>query len=203
MMTPLDGALTRNVPGANKLRDEVDETVWRARNAVHAQVAAELEARGPDWEQRKSAIGNCAWDQVWQTIGDPLYSQGWEQDAQRSEGLFEQNLAPWADAMMEGGSARAPWLLWMRCPCWRMSTPGVRRHAAGIELRLVVGPRVGCGALRTPGAVRVVRRTHLDRVPRRLDGANLAVNRIAAPPRDPAASRCRPVPSAGRRVRFR
>lgn len=50
---------------------------------------------------QKEDIGNYAWDQV-QTIGDPIYSQGWEQDARRSGDLFEENLKPWADAMMEG-----------------------------------------------------------------------------------------------------
>jgi hypothetical protein len=102
MTAPLDTVLIRNAPDTEELRREVDGTVWRARNAVHAQVAAELTVRGPEWEQRKRDVGNHAWDQVWQTIGDPLYSQGWEQDAQRSEGLFESNLEPWADAMMEG-----------------------------------------------------------------------------------------------------
>ena len=54
------------------------------------------------WRRKKKDIGNYAWDQVWQTIGDPIYSQGWEQDARRSGGLFEKNLKPWAHAMMEG-----------------------------------------------------------------------------------------------------
>jgi len=76
MMKPLDDVLARNVPGAKKLRREVDDTVWRARNAVHAQLTAELDARGPEWENWKRDIGDYTWDQVWQTIGDPLYSQG-------------------------------------------------------------------------------------------------------------------------------
>ena len=102
MMKPLNDVLGRNVPAAKKLRREVDDAVWRARNAVHAQLAAELDARGPEWENWKRDIGDYTWDQVWQTIGDPLYSQGWEQRARESGGLFEENLKPWADAMMEG-----------------------------------------------------------------------------------------------------
>ena len=101
-MKPLNDVLGRDVPAAKKLRRDVDDTIWRAREAVHAQLSAELEARGPAWEKRKADIGNYTWDQVWQTIGDPLYSQGWDEQAQRSEGLFEENLLPWADAMMDG-----------------------------------------------------------------------------------------------------
>ena len=60
--------------------------MWhKVRNAVHKQVAAELETReaNADWQRMKKDIGNYTWDQVWQTIGDPLYSQGWEEDARR------------------------------------------------------------------------------------------------------------------------
>jgi hypothetical protein len=98
----LAGALEGAVPAAVRLRQDVDAVVWRARTAVHTRVAAELETRGPAWERWRDDMGNYAWDQVWQTIGDPVYSQGWEQAARESGGLFEQNLQPWADDMMEG-----------------------------------------------------------------------------------------------------
>lgn len=84
------------------MRRDVDETVWRARTAVHEQIATELGARGPAWDQWRRDIGNDTWNRVWQTIGDPMYSQGWEQQSLASEGLFEENLTSWADAMMEG-----------------------------------------------------------------------------------------------------
>jgi hypothetical protein len=95
-------ALARNMASATTLHREIDETVWRARNAVHAQVAAELTARGPEWERRRRDIGNYAWDQVWQTVGDPMYDHIFGDDARAADGLFENNLEPWADAMMEG-----------------------------------------------------------------------------------------------------
>jgi hypothetical protein len=102
MTTQLDAALTRNVPGAKKVRREVDDVEWLARNAVHAQVATELKARDPEWEQKKSDIGNYAWDQVWQTVGDPIYDHAFGDEARAADGLFEDNLKPWSDAMMEG-----------------------------------------------------------------------------------------------------
>lgn len=101
----LKDATLPNIPAAKEIRKAVDADVWhRVRNAVHKQVAAELETReaNADWQRMKENIGNYTWDQVWQTIGDPLYSQGWDEDARRSGGLFEKNLKPWADAMMEG-----------------------------------------------------------------------------------------------------
>lgn len=102
MTTPLDAALSRPIAGAEQLRHEVDDTVWRARTAVHAQVAAELTARGTGWEGRKRDVGNYAWNQVWETVGDPMYDQIFGKEASAADGLFEDNLAPWADAMMEG-----------------------------------------------------------------------------------------------------
>lgn len=102
MTTQLDAALVRNIAGANDVRSQVDDTIARVRNAVHAQVAAEMQARGPGWEQRKRDIGSYAWDQVWQTVGDPMYDHAFGDQARAAEGLFEDNLAPWADAMMEG-----------------------------------------------------------------------------------------------------
>lgn len=101
----LKDATAPNIPAVREIRKAVDKTVWhKVRNAVHKQVAAELETReaNAQWQRMKTDIGNYTWDQVWQTIGDPIYSQGWEQEARRSGGLFEENLKPWADAMMEG-----------------------------------------------------------------------------------------------------
>jgi hypothetical protein len=105
LMTQINTAAAANIPAAREICKTVDKTVWHiARNAVHKQVAAELETRAANaqWQRMKEDIGNYTWDQVWQTIGDPIYSQGWEQEARRSGGLFEENLKPWADAMMDG-----------------------------------------------------------------------------------------------------
>jgi hypothetical protein len=102
MVKPLNSFLAQGSLEGRQLRRDVDGSVWRARNAVHAQVAADLEARGAPWERLRREIGDYTWDQVRQTVGDPLHSEGWEQQARASEGLFEENLATWADAMMEG-----------------------------------------------------------------------------------------------------
>ena len=59
---------------------DIDQQVWRvARKAVHKQGAAEFETRSAnvDWQRKKDDIGNYTSDQVWQTNGDPIYSQGW------------------------------------------------------------------------------------------------------------------------------
>lgn len=98
----LAGVLATGSADAKKARHTVDNVVWRARKAVHAQIATELKTRGTEWDQWVDDMGNHAWNRVWQTIGDPLYSQGWEQEARRSRGLFEQNLKPWAEAMVDG-----------------------------------------------------------------------------------------------------
>ncbi|WP_319457256.1 MULTISPECIES: hypothetical protein [unclassified Mycobacterium] len=99
----LAAGLTRAVPGAQRVRREVDATVQRARDAVHAQVAAELLARGPQWEQMARDMGNYAWDRVWQVIGDPVYTNcGFDERAHESIERLEENLEPWSDDMMEG-----------------------------------------------------------------------------------------------------
>jgi hypothetical protein len=102
MTTQLEAALGRSPASATETRARVDDTVWRARNAVHAQIAVELQARGPEWERRRRDIGSYAWDRVWQTVGDPMYDHAFGDQARAADGLFESNLAPWADAMMEG-----------------------------------------------------------------------------------------------------
>jgi hypothetical protein len=39
--------------------------VWQlAREAVHNQVAVELETRDAEWQRKKEDIGNYTWDQV-------------------------------------------------------------------------------------------------------------------------------------------
>jgi hypothetical protein len=79
--------------------------VWRVRNAVHTQVAADLAMRDtdPQWQRRKHEIGNYAWTRVYERIGDPGYTYyGHEDNARESDGLVQENLKPWADAMMEG-----------------------------------------------------------------------------------------------------
>lgn len=98
----LTAALATGSADAKKARHIVDNVVWRARKAVHARISRELKAPGPEWDRWAEDIGNRAWYRVWETVGDPLYSQGWEQEARRSRGLFEQNLKPWADAMVDG-----------------------------------------------------------------------------------------------------
>ncbi len=105
LMKQLKTATSPNIPAAKEIRKAVDQQVWhKVRNAVHKQVAAELETReaNAEWQRKKEDIGNYTWDQVWQTVGDPLYAQFFDEDARRSGGLFEENLKPWADAMMEG-----------------------------------------------------------------------------------------------------
>ena len=103
MTTPLKEALTANDPAAHEVRRAVEQSVWHGlRNAVHRQVAAELATRGPEFEQRKRDIGNYTWDQVWQEVGDPIYDHAFGKEARAADGLFEENLKPWADAMMEG-----------------------------------------------------------------------------------------------------
>ena len=101
----LADATSANVAAAQQIRRNIDKQVWYvAREAVHKQVTAELQTRHTDakWQRKKEDIGNYTWDQVWQTVGDPLYGQYFEDDAHASGGLFEENLEPWADAMMEG-----------------------------------------------------------------------------------------------------
>lgn len=49
LISQLKKATSVNVPAAHKIRNDVDKTVWHlARNAVHKQVAAELETREAD-----------------------------------------------------------------------------------------------------------------------------------------------------------
>lgn len=105
LMKQLKKATSAKVPAAQQIRKDVDQHVWHTvRNAVHKQVAAELETReaNADWQQMKENIGNYAWDQVWQTVGDPIYDHMFGDDMRASDGLFDENLKPWADAMMEG-----------------------------------------------------------------------------------------------------
>lgn len=102
IMKSLNAALAKGSPEAQKARHTVDNVVWRAREAVHAQVAAELETRGQAWEDRRRELAGWAWNHVWQVIGDPMYGHGWEQNARESDGLFEANLEPWATAMVDG-----------------------------------------------------------------------------------------------------
>jgi hypothetical protein len=46
LMSQLKKATSVNVPAAHKIRNDVDTTAWHlTRNAVHKQVAAELETR--------------------------------------------------------------------------------------------------------------------------------------------------------------
>lgn len=50
IIQPLDKALSVNVLPANKVRRDVDKTVWHfARMAVHKQVAADLTTRDDAW----------------------------------------------------------------------------------------------------------------------------------------------------------
>ena len=82
LMKQLKTATSPNIPAAKEIRRAVDKQVWHgARNAVHKQVTAELETRkaNADWQRMKKDIGNYAWDQVWQTVGDPMYSQYFEE----------------------------------------------------------------------------------------------------------------------------
>lgn len=94
--------LAKGSTDAQAARRAVDDVVWRAREAVHAQIAAELEARGAQWEDRRRELANWAWNHVWEVIGDPIYGHGWAQRAAESDGLFEENLASWATAMVDG-----------------------------------------------------------------------------------------------------
>jgi hypothetical protein len=105
LMKQVDDAVSANIPAAKEIRRIIDQPIWHtARKAVHKQVAAELATRDTDaqWQRKKKDIGNYAWDQVWQTVGDPIYGQYFEEDARASGGRFEENLQPWSDAMMEG-----------------------------------------------------------------------------------------------------
>jgi hypothetical protein len=105
LMKQVTDAISVNNAAAQTVRRRVDEQIWhRARAAVHKQVAAELETRHTDaaWQRKRDDIGNYAWDQVWQTVGDPMYGQYFDEDARASGALFEENLNGWADAMMEG-----------------------------------------------------------------------------------------------------
>ena len=105
LMRQLKTATSPNIRAAKEIREAVDKQVWHgARIAVHKQVTAELETReaNADRQRMKKDIGNYTWDQVWQRVGDPMYSQYFEGDARAADGLFEENLEPWADAMMEG-----------------------------------------------------------------------------------------------------
>ena len=103
LMTPLEEALKPNVAAAHEIRRAIDQAVWHGlRDAVHRQVAADLSTRGPEFERMKDDIGNYTWDQVWQEVGDPIYDHMFGKQAQASDGLFEENLQPWADSMMEG-----------------------------------------------------------------------------------------------------
>jgi hypothetical protein len=101
----VDAAVAVNNPAAQQIRHDVDATVWRVRNAVHTQVAADLVTRAndPQWQRQNYEIGNYAWARVYDAIGDPGYTYlGFEDNARESEDIFEENLKPWADAMMEG-----------------------------------------------------------------------------------------------------
>ncbi len=103
MSQSLKGIAATDVPAALSVRRTIDGPVWDvARATVHRRVEADLATRGAAWEQWKRAVGNDAWNQVWETVGDQLYSQGWEQQSRESESLFEANLAPWPNAMMDG-----------------------------------------------------------------------------------------------------
>ena len=104
LMAPLEAALSINIPQAQRVRREVDKTVWHgARAAVHKQVAAELEARGDAWEASKREIGSYAWSEIYNEIGDPVYTNtGWWDKFVTWDGLFEENLVGWEDRMMEG-----------------------------------------------------------------------------------------------------
>jgi hypothetical protein len=105
LMKQLEDATSVNIPAAQQVRKDVDHQVWHlARKAVHKQVAAELETRdaNADWQRKKEEVGNYTWHRVWETVGDPIYGQYFDEDARASGGLFEENLKPWADAMMEG-----------------------------------------------------------------------------------------------------
>lgn len=98
----LNAALAKGSDDAKAVRDDVDAVVGRARNAVHAQIAADLESRGPQFEQRSIELNRNAWTHVWNVIGDPIWGHGWEQQAAQSLDLFEENLTPWATAMVDG-----------------------------------------------------------------------------------------------------
>lgn len=55
LLAPLESANAVDVPAAQQIRRDIDNTVWRARDAVHAQVAAELAMRHTDasWEEKR------------------------------------------------------------------------------------------------------------------------------------------------------
>lgn len=75
LMKQLSTATSPNIRAVKEIRQAVDKQVWhRARSAVHKQVTTELEKReaNADWQRMKKDIGNYTWDQVWQTVGDPM-----------------------------------------------------------------------------------------------------------------------------------
>lgn len=105
LLAPLEAAIAVDAPAAQQIRRDIDDTVWRAREAVHAQVAAELAARHTDesWERKRSKISGPAWHQVWYHIGDPGYGfMGFARQEEESDGLFEENLKSWPDMIMDG-----------------------------------------------------------------------------------------------------
>lgn len=90
-------------PRAQRVRREVDDTVGLARDAVHAQLAAELQNRTPEWSQLAHDMRNHAWNAVWEEIGDPVFTNcGFEKAARESYDLMEPNLQWWEEDLMAG-----------------------------------------------------------------------------------------------------
>ena len=73
LTTPMEAAIAVDVLAAQQIRRSVDDIVWRAREAIHTQVAIELVTRGTDasWQQKRTQISGYAWHRVWERIGDP------------------------------------------------------------------------------------------------------------------------------------
>jgi hypothetical protein len=105
LLAPLEAAIAVDVPAAKQIRRDIDDIVWPAHEAVRAQVAAELATRDTDatWQRKMAEISGEAWHRVWLEIGDPGYGfMGFAKMEEESDGLFEENLKPWPDAMMGG-----------------------------------------------------------------------------------------------------
>lgn len=99
----LAAGLNRTSPGAQGVRREVDEAVRRAGDAVLARLAADLDARGREWEQLAYEMGNVAWNEVWNEIGDPVYTNcGYGTSAAESSSKLDGHLAHWAEDIMAG-----------------------------------------------------------------------------------------------------
>lgn len=105
LMTQIETAISPNIAVAKKIRKDVDQQVWhKVRNALHKQVAAELAMRetNADWQSMKRTVCNYTWNRAWEVVGDPIFEHMFGDESRASDGLFEENLQPWADAMMEG-----------------------------------------------------------------------------------------------------